>query len=67
MFYPNDEILVPFKKDLVDKQMLSFVIFLRVSELVEFNSMEQYLPHRVAKQFGMDQDVPSNVPRFNKD
>jgi len=66
MFYPNDEILVPFKKDLVDEQMLSFVICLRVSELVGFDSIEQYLPHRVAMQFGMDQDVPSDVPRFNE-
>ncbi|XP_058782321.1 uncharacterized protein LOC131656691 [Vicia villosa] len=67
MFYPNDEILVPFEKVLVDRQMLSFVICMRVSELVGFdNSIEQYLPHRVAMQFGMDQDVPSYVPRFNE-
>ncbi|XP_045822344.1 uncharacterized protein LOC123915247 [Trifolium pratense] len=65
MFYPNDELLVPFKKDL-DKQLLSFVICLRVSELVGFESIEQYLPHRVAMQFGMDQDVPSSVPRINE-
>ncbi|XP_045822339.1 uncharacterized protein LOC123915241 [Trifolium pratense] len=64
MFYPNDEILVPFKKDL-DDQMVSFVICLRVSEFVGFDSIEKYLPHRVAMQFGIDQDVPSCVPRFN--
>ena len=64
MFYPKDEVLVPFKKDL-DNQMLSFVICMRVSEFVGFDSIEQYLPHRVAVQFGMDQDVPSYVPRFN--
>ncbi|PNX67362.1 hypothetical protein L195_g055588, partial [Trifolium pratense] len=51
MFYPNDEIWIPFKKDLVDDQMLSFVISLRVSELVGFDSIEQYLPHRVTMQF----------------
>jgi hypothetical protein len=66
MFYPNDQIWIPFKKDLVDDQMLSFVISLRVSELVRFDSIEQYLPHRVAMQFGFDQDVPSYVPRFNE-
>ena len=66
MFYPNNEILVPFKKDLVDQQMLSFAICLRVSELVGIDSIEQYLPHRVAMQFGMDQDVPSYVRRFNE-
>ncbi|XP_050877132.1 protein MAIN-LIKE 2-like [Lathyrus oleraceus] len=65
-FYRNDDILVPFKNVLVDRQMLSFVICMRVSELVGFDSIEQYLPHRVAMQFGMDQDVPSYVPRFNE-
>jgi len=65
MFYPNDEICVPFNEDL-DKKVLSFVTCLRVSELVGFDSIEQYLPHRVAMQFGMDQDVPRYVPRFNE-
>ncbi|CAJ2639716.1 unnamed protein product [Trifolium pratense] len=65
MFYPNDEIWIPFKKDLVDEQMLSFFISSRVSELVGFDSIEQYLPNRVAMQFGMDQDIPSYVARFN--
>jgi len=65
VFYPNDEISVPLKIDL-DNKMLSFVICLRCSELVGIDSIEQYLPHRVAMQFGMDQDVPSYVPRFNK-
>jgi hypothetical protein len=66
MFYPKDEIWIPFKKDFVDDQMLSFVISFRVSELVGFDSIEQYLPHRVAMQFGIDQDVPSYVLRFNE-
>jgi len=57
---------VPFMKDLVDKQMLSFVICLRISELIGFKSIEQYLPHRVAMQFGMDQDVSGYVSRFNE-
>ncbi|KAK2387308.1 serine/threonine-protein phosphatase 7 long form protein [Trifolium repens] len=64
MFYPNDEIWVPNEKNL-DKEILSFVTCLRVSELVGFESIEQYLPQRVAMQFGMDQDVPSYVTRFN--
>jgi hypothetical protein len=46
--------------------MLSFVTCLRVSKLVGFESIEQYLPHRVAMQFGMDQDVPSYVPRLKE-
>ncbi|XP_073224879.1 uncharacterized protein [Cicer arietinum] len=65
VFYPIDECWIPFKKDL-NKEMLSFVTCLRVSELVGFDSIEQYLPHRVSMQFGMDQDVPSYVPRFNE-
>jgi len=65
LFYPNDEIFVPFKKDL-DTKIISFVICLRVSELVGFDSIEQYLPHRVAMQFGIDQDVPGYVARFNE-
>ncbi|XP_045822349.1 uncharacterized protein LOC123915251 [Trifolium pratense] len=65
VFYPDDEIVVPFKKELMDEQMLSFVICLRVSELVGFESIEQYLPHRVAMQFGLDQDLPGYVSRFN--
>jgi hypothetical protein len=66
VFYPKDEICVPFMKDSMDKQMLSFVICLRVSELVGFDSIEQYLPHRVAMQFGFDQDVPGYVSRFSE-
>ncbi|MCI04477.1 serine/threonine-protein phosphatase 7 long form-like protein, partial [Trifolium medium] len=62
LYYPNDEIWIPYKTDL-DEKMLSFVTCMRVSELVGFDSIEQYLPHRVAMQFGMDQDVPSYVPR----
>ncbi|OIV98905.1 hypothetical protein TanjilG_07340 [Lupinus angustifolius] len=33
----------------------------RVSELVGMGCREQYLPHRVAMQFGMDQDIPGMV------
>ncbi|XP_027340953.1 uncharacterized protein LOC113854249 [Abrus precatorius] len=65
MFYPEHETCVPFGTDL-DKEIVSFVTCLRVSELVGMESItKQYLPHRVAMQFGMDQDVPGSVPRFN--
>ncbi|KAK1355362.1 hypothetical protein POM88_048618 [Heracleum sosnowskyi] len=37
----------------------------RVSELIGLGYIEQYLPHRVAMQFGLDQDVPPHVIRFN--
>ncbi|KAG8386160.1 hypothetical protein BUALT_Bualt03G0120200 [Buddleja alternifolia] len=40
---------------------------LRTSELVglEKNCIEQYLPHRVSMQFGMDQDLPGHEKRVN--
>lgn len=53
----------------LDEELESFARFLRPSELVgvEFgHCIEQYLPHRVARQFGMDQDLPGNVVRFNE-
>ncbi|KAL8093394.1 hypothetical protein AgCh_035315 [Apium graveolens] len=44
----------------------SFVRCLRVSELVGLDCIEQYLPHRVAMQFGLDQDIPSRVIQSNE-
>ncbi|KAK1355360.1 hypothetical protein POM88_048616 [Heracleum sosnowskyi] len=43
----------------------SFARCVRVSELVGLDCIEQYLPHRVAEQFGLDQDVPPVVKRTN--
>ncbi|KAL2322611.1 hypothetical protein Fmac_026990 [Flemingia macrophylla] len=64
VFYPENESLVPFETD-SDKELISFVTCLRVSVLVGFKStLKHYLPHRVAMQFGMDQDVPDCVPEF---
>ncbi|XP_057432610.1 uncharacterized protein LOC130725389 [Lotus japonicus] len=63
--YPENEIHVQFEADL-NKDLASFVTFTRVSELVGIDSTTmQYLPHRVAMQFGMDQDVPGCVPLCN--
>ncbi|KAG5530707.1 hypothetical protein RHGRI_025619 [Rhododendron griersonianum] len=39
----------------------SFGRCVRVAELVGMDCIEQYFPHRVAMQFGMDQDVPGKV------
>ncbi|XP_057428562.1 uncharacterized protein LOC130721988 [Lotus japonicus] len=66
VFYPENEIQqVPFEADL-SKELASFVTCMRVSQLVGFDStIMQYFPHRVAMQFGMDQDVPGRVPVFN--
>ena len=65
VFYPENERLIPLERDL-DEELLSFVTCLRVSVLVGIKSIiHKYQPHRVAMQFGMDQDVPGCVPRFH--
>ncbi|KVI10366.1 uncharacterized protein LOC112506382 [Cynara cardunculus var. scolymus] len=53
--------------DGLDEELESWVRCLRASELVGIDGscIEQYLPHRVAMQFGMDQDIPGEVPRTN--
>ncbi|RDX71489.1 Serine/threonine-protein phosphatase 7 long form-like protein, partial [Mucuna pruriens] len=64
VFYPENETLVPVEADL-DNELVSYVTCLRVSVLVGIQStIKRYLPHRVAMQFGMDQDVPGCVPKF---
>ncbi|KAH7860520.1 hypothetical protein Vadar_014397 [Vaccinium darrowii] len=50
----------------MDEDFESFARFLRPSELVGLDCLERYFPHRVAMQFGMDQDLPGLVPRFNE-
>ncbi|XP_058217534.1 uncharacterized protein LOC131328633 [Rhododendron vialii] len=49
----------------MDEDFESFARFLRPCELVGLDCLERYLPHRVAMQFGMDQDLPGLVARFN--
>ncbi|XP_058183612.1 serine/threonine-protein phosphatase 7 long form homolog [Rhododendron vialii] len=39
----------------------SFGRCVRVSELVGLDCIEEYFSHRVARQFGMDQDIPRKV------
>ncbi|WOH11564.1 hypothetical protein DCAR_0831053 [Daucus carota subsp. sativus] len=55
--YKDTEQWVIVESDAVE----SYARCLRASELVGSGSKEQYLPHRVARQFGLDQDVPSHV------
>ena len=50
----------------LNEELQSFARCLRVSELVGLGCIEQYLPHRVAMQFGMDQDLPGCVARKNE-
>nr|CAD1841049.1 unnamed protein product [Ananas comosus var. bracteatus] len=48
-----------------NEESRSFAVCLRDCELVGVDCIEQYLPHRVARQFGLDQDVPCTIPRAN--
>ncbi|KAM3278401.1 hypothetical protein ACQJBY_045956 [Aegilops geniculata] len=47
------------------KELQSFAQCLRPCELVGMQCIEQYCPHRVARQLGFDQDVPGTVARAN--
>ncbi|XP_030930631.1 uncharacterized protein LOC115956371 [Quercus lobata] len=49
----------------LDKELESFALCLRVCELLGLHCIQQYLPHRVAMQFGIDQDLPGHVARYN--
>ncbi|CAN6337399.1 unnamed protein product [Urochloa humidicola] len=54
--------------DLTGNDQLRLLAYcLRPCELVGMDCIEQYLPHRVARQFGLDQDVPMDVRRANQD
>ncbi|KVI10361.1 Aminotransferase-like, plant mobile domain-containing protein [Cynara cardunculus var. scolymus] len=53
--------------DGLDEELERWVRCLRVSELVGIDGkcIELYRPHRVAMQFGMDQDMHDDVPEMN--
>ncbi|CDY51817.1 hypothetical protein Bca4012_029399 [Brassica carinata] len=57
-FYLEDDCWV----SLEDEDIVAFGRCLRCSKLVGLNCIEPYYPHRVALQFGYDQDVPGVVP-----
>ncbi|KAI9186241.1 hypothetical protein LWI28_015164 [Acer negundo] len=63
-FYAEKEMCVWVDADLPE-EFGSFALCLRTSELVGIDCVEHYLPHRVAMQFGMDQDLPACVARAN--
>ena len=48
-----------------DEGLQLFVWCLRACELVGLDCIEQYLPHRLAMQFGLDRDIPNFLPRAN--
>ncbi|GLT65938.1 hypothetical protein SLA2020_383380 [Shorea laevis] len=61
-FYDERGMWVSVDSGLND-ELSVFAQCLRVSELVGLDHVEQYLPHRVALQFGLDQDLPGFVAR----
>ncbi|XVF45400.1 hypothetical protein PTKIN_Ptkin02bG0202600 [Pterospermum kingtungense] len=64
-FYRENEVCISITPRL-DKELESFARCLKTSELVGLDCVEQYLPHRVAMQFGIDQDIPGCVPRSDE-
>ncbi|KAK0601412.1 hypothetical protein LWI29_024052 [Acer saccharum] len=50
----------------LSEEFESFARCLMIAELVGLDCVEQYLPHRVAMQFGIDQFLPACVARANK-
>lgn len=60
-FYPEKEEKLVVCPDESDQELQSFAQFLKVCELVGIDCIELYLPHRVAMQFGIDQDLPWTV------
>ncbi|GAB4849642.1 hypothetical protein Ancab_040181 [Ancistrocladus abbreviatus] len=59
-FHKEDEDWVTISCDTAS-DLQSFARCLCVSRLVSMDCIEQYFPHRVARQFGFVQDVPGNV------
>ncbi|KAK6934429.1 Aminotransferase-like, plant mobile domain [Dillenia turbinata] len=45
----------------LDEDVQSYIVCLQVSELVGVDCKESYFPHRVAMQFGLDQDLPGEA------
>ncbi|KAK0602133.1 hypothetical protein LWI29_030642 [Acer saccharum] len=64
-FYVEKEMWVLVDSGL-SEEFESFARCLRISELVGLDCVEHYLPHRVAMQFGIDQDLPACVARANE-
>lgn len=66
MIYKENEQWALIGSDM-DEDLEALVRCLRVSELVgiESDCIMQYLPHRVAMQFGIDQDLPGHIARVN--
>ncbi|KAL5699472.1 hypothetical protein ACHQM5_030367 [Ranunculus cassubicifolius] len=64
LFYKDEDEWVIVSPDVHD-ELLAFTRFIVPCELVGLDCIEQYLPHRVGMQFGMDQDIPCHFTRAN--
>ncbi|WCJ32883.1 Aminotransferase-like plant mobile domain family protein [Euphorbia peplus] len=54
-----------WKRFACNQELLAYALCLRVSALVGLDCIQPYLPHRVARQFGLDQDIPCDISRTN--
>ncbi|KAM7252063.1 hypothetical protein ACFE04_023946 [Oxalis oulophora] len=64
-FYREKAEWLPVNSNL-EEELYSYLFCLRPSDLVGIAYIEQYQPHRVAMQFGMDQDIPGHIVRCNE-
>ncbi|KAL7591283.1 hypothetical protein Lser_V15G35332 [Lactuca serriola] len=62
-YHDSREIVSDFMN--LDDELQSFVRFLQPCELNGLNCKANYLPHRVAMQFGFDQDIPGDLSSYN--
>ncbi|KAI6690535.1 hypothetical protein NL676_027363 [Syzygium grande] len=65
-FYGEKENWVSLEED-ANAELRSFAHCLMACELPGLDIVEKYSPHRVAMQFGMDQDMPGRVAPCNQD
>ncbi|KAK0599574.1 hypothetical protein LWI29_006517 [Acer saccharum] len=63
-FYAEKEMWVSVDPDRCE-ELESFARCLRISELIGRGCVEHYFPHRVAMQFGLDQDLPACVAQVS--
>ncbi|KAK0588457.1 hypothetical protein LWI29_001287 [Acer saccharum] len=63
-FYAEKEMWVSVDPDHCE-ELESFARCLRISELIGHGCVEHYFPHRVAMQFGLDQDLPACVAQVS--
>ncbi|KAL5711636.1 hypothetical protein ACHQM5_013901 [Ranunculus cassubicifolius] len=67
LYYKDQAEWITLTPDMIkeSEELQSFIHFIVPCELVGLECIEQYLPHRVGMQFGMDQDIPGHFSRAN--